>query len=89
MQRKMNPVVLIAAAPKFQVNWANSIGYRTASWTVTGVDAGGIDVLTVSFPLALRTAIGMRYFLTESIGLNAELGLGGGSNVHAGLTFKL
>lgn len=75
----------------FQLFWANSIGYRSVNWkgdydrdwllSVTSASA--------SSPLALRTAMGMRYFFTESIGLSVEFGLGGGSSVCLGGAIKL
>jgi hypothetical protein len=41
----------------------------------------------IDLPLAGRARLGMRYFLTESIGLNLELGVGG-PILRGGLTFK-
>ena len=40
------------------------------------------------FPIGLRIAYGLRYFLTESLGFNVEFGLGG-PLVSAGLTYKI
>ena len=81
---------------KIQMNWANSIGYRTAPWdfTVTTDDesASLSDVVDVGdgWPLAFRTAIGLRYLFTDNIGLNMDLiGLSGGAFMNAGLSFKL
>ena len=80
---------------KFQMNWANSIGYRMAPWdfTITSNDTSGSlsDIIDVGdgWPLAFRTAIGIRYFATDNIGLNMELiGLSGGSLMNAGVSFK-
>lgn len=42
---------------------------------------------TIDLPLAARARVGMRYFLTEAVGLNLELGVGG-PILRAGLTFK-
>ena len=68
----------------FQLFWANSVGYRSANWT------GDLEALElISSPLALRTAMGMRYFFTESMGLSLEFGLGGGSFVCLGAAIKL
>ena len=68
----------------FQLFWANSIGYRSVNWK------GDYDSdWQLSSPLALRTAMGMRYFFTESIGLSLEFGLGGGSSVCLGGAIKL
>ena len=77
---------------KFQINWANSVGYRNVDWSVTGEDSETYDLSlldAVSSPLALRTAIGLRYLFTENIGLSMEFGLGGGNRINAGLAFKL
>ena len=68
----------------FQLFWANSVGFRSANWSG---DFAGFEL--VSSPLALRTAMGMRYFFTESIGLSLEFGLGGGSSVCLGGAIKL
>lgn len=46
--------------------------------------SAGITII----PVAFRTAIGARYFFTENIGANMEFGLGSGSYVQAGLSFK-
>jgi outer membrane protein W len=40
-------------------------------------------------PVAMRLAIGARYFFTDNIGLHMEFGMGGGNIVHYGLSFKL
>lgn len=41
----------------------------------------------VDFPLATRARMGMRFFLSETIGLNLELGVGG-PILRGGVTFK-
>ena len=81
---------------KIQMHWANSIGYRTAPWdfTVTTDDesASLSDVVDVGdgWPLAFRTAIGLRYFFTDNIGLNMDLiGLSGGAFMNAGLSLNI
>lgn len=40
-------------------------------------------------PVAFRLAVGARYFFTDNVGANLEFGLGGGSIIHAGLSYKL
>jgi len=66
-------------------------GYRSAGWyTVTndpnyGNYGSGITLI----PVAIRLALGGRYFFTDNIGLNMEIGLGGGTMFHTGLTFKI
>lgn len=73
---------------KFQMNWANSIGYRSATYTFSGPLSNGFSLKGLS-PLAMRTALGLRYLFTENIGLSMELGLGGGNFINTGLTVKL
>ena len=76
---------------KFHMNWANSIGYRTADWTFSSTDPLFIpdaDWTGGGFP-AFRTAIGMRVMFTENVGLNLEIGVGGGSVANGGLTIAL
>jgi hypothetical protein len=40
-------------------------------------------------PVAMRLAVGGRYFLTPNFALNGEIGIGGGTILHTGLTFKI
>jgi opacity protein-like surface antigen len=40
------------------------------------------------FPVAFRVGFGGRYFFTDNIGLNLEIGLGGGSLIEGGLAIK-
>ncbi len=73
----------------FDAFWAVRAGYagRTYTQTTTDPDYSAINVKGLS-PLAFRTAIGVRYFFTDNIGLNAEIGIGGGPLMTAGLSFK-
>lgn len=72
---------------KFTMNWANSVGYKSTSRLL---DANESAVVGGGTPLAFRTALGMRFFLTENINIHADiLGIGGGGIVLAGLSFKL
>ena len=81
----------------FQMHWANSIGYRMAPWdfeiTSSNDESASLsDIVDVGdgWPLAFRTAIGIRYFINENIGLNMEvIGLSGGSLMNVGVSFKL
>ena len=80
---------------KLQINWANSVGYRASPWTFTVTDNSNAteDDLSYDFgswPLAFRTAIGLRYMLTDAIGINIEIiGLSGGSLMNGGVSIKL
>lgn len=72
---------------KLSVNWANSIGYRKASWKLTPNDYDNTWTFG-TWPLAFRTAIGMRYWIADNVGINAEIGFSGGSYMNAGLSAK-
>jgi len=88
---------LIRFMPRFNVHFGGSesfdgyfgvaAGYRYAKWTLETDDEdyegdfGGI-------PLAIRISLGGRYYFTDNIGLHMELGLGGGTLIHGGLSFK-
>jgi hypothetical protein len=80
---------------KFQMNWANSIGYRSSTWTFNVTDNSSASENDLSYdflssPLAFRTAIGIRYFILENFGFNFEVvGLSGGAFMNGGLTLKL
>lgn len=39
-------------------------------------------------PIAIRLAVGVRYFFTDHVGLAFEAGFGGGALLHPGLSFK-
>ena len=75
----------------FQMNWANSIGYRNSTWSVASDDPNYESTWDVSigFPLAFRTALGMGYMFSDKIGINIEAGFGGGALLNAGLTIAL
>jgi hypothetical protein len=66
-------------------------GYRSNKWGYesTDPDYTGSSTSVTLVPVALRFAVGGRYFFTPNIGLNGEIGLGGGTIIHAGLTFKI
>jgi hypothetical protein len=76
----------------FQVNWANSIGYRSAIWSASSTDPAYVTPSQTArgvIPLAFRTALGMRYMFTDNIGVNLEIGVGGGALANGGLTIAL
>lgn len=76
----------------FEMNWNNSIGYRTASWKWSATDPDltiSADYSAGAIPLAFRSALGFRYMFTENIGLNLEVGVSGGALLNGGLTIAL
>ncbi|MFN3918113.1 MAG: outer membrane beta-barrel protein [Flavobacteriales bacterium] len=64
-------------------------GYRsiTRSFSSNDPDYTGGTTEGVN-PLAMRLALGARYFFTDNFGLNMEFGLGGGYMIHAGVSAK-
>jgi hypothetical protein len=72
---------------KFTMNWANSIGYKNVNRVL---DANNETFSAGGVPAAFRTAVGMRFFITENINIHADvLGIGGGGIFLGGLSFKL
>ena len=64
-------------------------GYRNKTYAYETNEPGFIDSETTGLiPLAMRLAVGGRYFFTDNIGAGIELGLGGGGNVRGGLAVK-
>ncbi len=63
------------------------VGYKSTK-IYTNEPGGPKDINVNLIPLAFRAGIGMRYFFTDAIGVNAEVGLGG-PMVQAGLSLKL
>jgi hypothetical protein len=61
---------------------------RTAEWNGT-VDDNDVSVTGSLLPVAARIAIGGRYYFHPNIGLNFELGAGGGGLLQAGLAVKI
>ena len=51
----------------------------------TSIDGGLFDGL---IPVTARIALGARFFFTENIGVNMELGLGGGPLLSGGVALK-
>lgn len=60
---------------------------RTIKYWEDGVEQTDYQVSGVFLPVSFRFAAGMRYYFTQNIGLNAELGIGG-PVMSAGLSFK-
>ena len=53
-------------------------GYRTTTWKYETNDPSGFDEELKGFnPIGFRLAVGSRYFFTDNIGANFEIGLGG------------
>ncbi len=61
-----------------------SYGYESTDPTQVSEDLGVGTLL----PLALRVGVGMRYFFTDNIGINMNVGLGQGGWVNGGLALK-
>jgi len=63
-------------------------GYKLAKSSFTSTDPDFSDQDIAGLPVAFRIGGGMRYFFTDNLGLNLELGLGGGGLVAAGIAAK-
>ena len=80
---------------KFNYHFATSL--RLDPYLTSGIGYSNSKVFTnepgnagesITFiPVAFRTGIGMRYFFTEMVGVNAEVGLGG-PLIQGGISFK-
>lgn len=67
-------------------------GLNASKFKVTTDDPDFTDddiSLTNLIPVAFRLGVGGRYFFTDAIGINFEIGLGGGPLMAYGLSFKL
>ena len=75
----------------FEMNWNNSIGYRTAGWKWSDSDPSGTinPDWSGGVPIAFRSALGFRYMFTKNIGINLEAGILGGALLNGGLTITL
>ncbi len=73
---------------KLDVYWAVKAGYYNRSFGMVTNDPNYRLNLSLGDPLAFRIEIGMRYFFTENIGLNVNLGFPGGPLIAAGVSFK-
>lgn len=76
---------------KFDGYFGVAAGYRNNKWGYESNDPNykGDNTSLTLIPIAMRFALGGRYFFTPNIGLNMEIGLGGGTIIHGGLTFKI
>jgi hypothetical protein len=67
------------------------VGFKNRSYSYESTDPNGVnDDLGVGtvLPLALRAGVGMRYFFTDNIGINMNIGLGQGGWINGGLALK-
>jgi hypothetical protein len=66
-------------------------GYRnvTRGYNSNDPNYKGESSSATLVPITLRFAVGGRYFFTPNIGLNGEIGIGGGTILHTGITFKI
>lgn len=66
------------------------IGYKSNSWGFTDTNPNSIHTdFDALIPVAFRMSTGVRYFFTDNIGANLEIGFAGGSLATAGITIKL
>lgn len=74
----------------FDMYFGVGTGWRSKSWAFESnqpdYDPGTFESLN---PIAFRLALGGSYYFTDNIGLNLELGLGGGGLARGGIAFKL
>ncbi|MHB8261003.1 MAG: outer membrane beta-barrel protein [Bacteroidia bacterium] len=73
---------------KIDVYGAVKAGYYNRSFGMVTNDPNYHLNLSLGDPLAFRLEIGMRYFITENIGVHVNLGFPGGPLVAAGVAFK-
>ncbi len=75
---------------KFDGYWKLGAGYSSLKWTYETNDPnyGDDDISFKLVPFAIRIGIGGRYFITNNLHLNVELGVGGGSLMAFGLGTK-
>ncbi len=74
-----------ATSEKLDPYLTAGIGYSNTN--VFSNEPGVKSTSVTTIPIALRVGIGLRYFFTETIGINAEVGLGG-PLMQAGMSFK-
>jgi len=73
----------------FDAYFGAAAGYRSVNRTYSSTDPLYQGSTTAGInPIAIRIALGARYFITDNIGLGLEMGLGGGYLLHSGLAFK-
>jgi opacity protein-like surface antigen len=66
------------------------IGYSNRNFDFTSTDPDYVPTsLSSLVPVGFKGGLGMRYFFTDNIGANLQLGFGAGGLLNAGITFKL
>jgi hypothetical protein len=74
----------------FDAYFGVGAGYRSIKRVTTSNDPNFIgEELEGALPVAMRLALGARYFFTENIGAHVEFGLGGGNIIHFGLSIRI
>ena len=67
-------------------------GYKNRNFAFSSsdpaFDEASANVSVTLIPVALRLALGVRYFLTDNIGLSMQLGFGHSGVLNGGLAFK-
>jgi opacity protein-like surface antigen len=76
------------ASESFDAYFGVGIGYRGVTYKITTNDPDGGDEGDGLLPWAARICLGGRYYFTENIGVNFEMGVGGGTMLHLGASFK-
>ena len=91
----------IRVMPRFSLHFGNSsnfdgyfgvaAGYSTFKVTYESNDPNydGDVAISNPVPVGFRLDVGGNYFFTDNIGLNFELGIGGGPVLNGGLTIKI
>jgi hypothetical protein len=85
--------------PRFNIHFGSSDSFDGYFGVAAGYGAGKFEYSSTNpnyqtsstpnlFPLAMRIAVGGRYYFTDNIGIHMELGIGGGAIIHGGLAFK-
>lgn len=66
------------------------VGYSNRNFDFTSTDPDYLPTSVSSLiPVGFKAGLGMRYFFTDNIGANLQLGLGQGGLLNAGISFKL
>ncbi len=75
---------------KFDLFSTVGVGYSSRSFNFSSTDPY-YEPITVSsiIPVGFKGGLGMRYFFTDNIGANLQLGFGHGGILNGGLTFKI
>lgn len=78
-----------AGGDNFDAYFGIGAGYRTRIYYAESDDPNFVNDATEGVnPVAFRVAVGGQYFFSPNIGLNMEIGLGGGGLLRSGLAMK-